>query len=81
MYRTIYQSCLKRTYHNYRSFQNKYYPQTKLFPITYLHIAQVIAFNVQKGLKGTTIQTPVAGLSYMNRMMGFPNPADHFMVK
>lgn len=71
----------KRAYNNFLSFHTKYYPHSEIFPISHLHLAQFIAFNIQNGLKGSSIQTQVAGLSYLNKMMGFPSLADHFLVK
>lgn len=71
----------KRAYNNFLSFHTKYYPHSEIFPISHLHLAQFIAFNIQNGLKGSSIQTQVAGLSYLKKMMGFPSLADHFLVK
>ena len=59
----------------------KYYPYTRIFPILHSHVGQFIAFSIQQGLKGLTIQTQVAGLSYINKMMGFGNLTDHFVIK
>ena len=59
----------------------KYYPYTRIFPISHSHVGQFIAFSIQQGLKGSTIQTQVAGLSYINKMMGFGNLTDHFVIK
>ena len=47
----------------------KYYPYTRIFPISHSHVGLFIAFSTQQGLKGSTIQTQVAGLSYINKMM------------
>ena len=68
----------KRAYKNFLNFHNKYYPHKNLFPILLLHMAHFIAHSFQLGLKGTSIQTQVAGINYMHRMMGYGNLTDNF---
>ena len=71
----------RRAYLNYQNFHTKFYPHKNIFPIQPLHITQFIAFGLKQGLKGSSIQTQVAGVNYMNRMMGHSNIADNFIVK
>lgn len=71
----------RRAYQHFLCFHTMYYPHRNVFPIQPLVIAQFIAFSLKQGLKGSSIQTQVAGINYMHRMMGYPNIADNFIVK
>lgn len=74
-------SVYRRAYRNFLKFHNAFYPHRKVFPIQHLQVAHFIAFSLQTGLKGSSIQTQIAGLNYMHRMMGYPNIADNFIIK
>ena len=71
----------RRAYKNFLHFHNMYYPHKNLFPILPLHMAHFIAHSFQLGLKGTSIQTQVAGINYMHRMMVYGNLTDNFILK
>lgn len=71
----------KRSYQNYLSFHSVYYGTEQVFPIKPVQLAQFIAFQIQAGFKGSSIQTQVAGISFIQRIMGFKNPSDHLLIK
>ena len=71
----------RRAYTTFLTFHNMYYPHKNVFPILPLHMAHFIAHSFQLGLKGTSIQTQVAGINYMHRMMGYSNRTDNFILK
>lgn len=58
-----------------------YFKQHTLFPISVTKLANFIAFMVHKGYTAATIQTKVAGLSYVHTLKGYPNPSSHFLIK
>lgn len=74
-------SVYRRAYQNFLKFHNAFYPHRKVFPIHHLKVAHFIAFSLHTGLKGSSIQTQIAGLNYMHRMMGYPNITDNFIIK
>ena len=58
-----------------------HYNSQPIFPIQPVQLAQFIAFQHKVGFKGSSIQTQIAGISFLQRIMGFPNPSEHLLIK
>lgn len=76
----------KMTYHNavalYRSFlRSTSFSTREIFPISVSSLAGFIAYLVQKSYKSTSIQTNIAGLSYVHTILGLPNPTGNSFIK
>ena len=71
----------RQAYVSYTKFHQTYFPDIAVFPINSLQIAKFISYCALQGLKGTTIQTHVAGLNYFHNILGFTSPCNHFPVK
>ena len=71
----------KRAYESYLTFHSRHYHNRSVFPIKPFQLAQFIAFQSEAGYKGSSIQTQISGITFLQRIMGFENPADNFLVK
>lgn len=68
-------------YQSYCRFHNIFYPDAKVFPISDNRLATYVSHCAMQGLKGSTIQTHVAGLSFLHKMLGFRDLGKQFMLK
>lgn len=60
----------------------QYYPDTQvIFPISVTCLGKFIAYLSQQGFKPASIQTRVAGLSYIHSVLDLPNPAKSNFIK
>ena len=71
----------RQAYINYAKFHQTYFPGDMVLPINSLRMAKFVSYCALQGLKGTTIQTHVAGLNYIHNITGFASPSSHFLVK
>ena len=71
----------KRAYESYLTFHSRHYHNRSVFPIKPFQLAQFIAFQSEAGYKGSSIQTQISGITFLQRIMGFENLADNFLVK
>lgn len=71
----------RRALQNYQRFHLAHYSNFPIFPIPSLRLAQFIAYCFTNKLKGTTIQTQLAGLTFFHKVMGLENPAESFLIR
>lgn len=71
----------QRAYKNYQRFHLAHFSNFPIFPIPSNRLAQFIAYCYTNKLKGTTIQTQMAGLAFFHKIMGLENPAENFLIK
>lgn len=65
----------------YKNFLSKYFTGAPLFPMSSEHIVLFISCCYQKQLSPQTVTTYLSALAHFNKMEGYPDPTQDFIVK
>lgn len=65
----------------YNFFLSKYFTGAPLFPMSSEHIVLFISCCYQKQLSPQTVTTHLSALAHFNKMKGYPDPTQDFIVK
>lgn len=74
--------CLQQSETNVQQFfLSKYFTGAPLFPMSSEHIVLFISCCYQKQLSPQTMTTYLSALAHFNKMEGYPDPTQDFIVK